>query len=142
MKKLIIIAGIGLMGATAVYAQKINESKVPAAAKNAFMKQFPGVNAKWEKEGADFEAGFDKGGKKMSAVFASDGSWKETETSIAVSALPTAAQQYVKKNYPSEKIKEAAEIKKANGSIVYEAEIKGGDLLFDQNGTFIKSSKD
>lgn len=142
MKKTIIVIALGLLGATAVYAQKIDEAKVPAAAKSSFMKQFPGTKAKWEKEGNDFEAGFDKGGKKMSAVFTADGTWKETETSIAVSALPATVQQYVKKNYPSDKIKEAAEIKKADGSVVYEAEVKGTDLLFDSNGTFIKSNKD
>ncbi len=138
MKKLIILAGLVLLGATIVYAQKIDESKVPAAAKNAFMKQFPGTKAKWEKEGVDFEAGFEKGGKKMSAVFTAEGIWKETETAIPKSALPAAVLQSLKKTHPSEKVKEAAEIKRADGSVVYEAEVGGHDLLFDKNGTLVK----
>ena len=137
-----IIAAVGLLLSGAVKAQKIDESKVPAGAKNGFAKAFPGVKAKWEKEDGDFEAGFTKDGKKMSAVFAADGTWKETETAMVASALPQSIQQYVKKNYPDEKLKEGAEIKKADGTILYEAEIKGKDLIFDAKGTFIKSSKD
>ena len=137
-----IIAAVGLLLSGAVQAQKIDESKVPAGAKNGFAKAFPGVKAKWEKEDGDFEAGFTKDGKKMSAVFAADGTWKETETAMVASALPQSIQQYVKKNYPDEKVKEGAEIKKADGTILYEAEIKGKDLIFDAKGTFIKSSKD
>lgn len=142
MKKVMIIAAVGLLLSGAVQAQKIDESKVPAGAKNGFAKAFPGVKAKWEKEDGDFEAGFTKDGKKMSAVFAADGTWKETETAMVASALPQSIQQYVKKNYPDEKVKEGAEIKKADGTILYEAEIKGKDLIFDAKGTFIKSSKD
>ncbi len=142
MKKAMIIAAVGLLLSGAVQAQKIDESKVPAGAKNGFAKAFPGVKAKWEKEDGDFEAGFTKDGKKMSAVFAADGTWKETETAMVASALPQSIQQYVKKNYPDEKVKEGAEIKKADGTILYEAEIKGKDLIFDAKGTFIKSSKD
>ena len=142
MNKAMIMVAVGLLLSGAVQAQKIEEGKVSAGAKNGFAKAFPGVKAKWEKENGDFEAGFTKDGKKMSAVFTADGIWKETETAMAASALPKTIQQYVKKNYPAEKVKEGAEIKKADGTVLYEAEIKGKDLVFDANGTFIKTSKD
>ena len=44
--------------ATAANAQKIAASKVPAAVKASFTKQYPGTTAKWEKEDGGFEAGF------------------------------------------------------------------------------------
>ena len=34
-----------------------------------------------------------------------------------------------------------AKITKANGEMIYEAEIKGKDLLFDMNGNFIEEVK-
>ncbi|HZK62794.1 MAG TPA: hypothetical protein VFC34_01545 [Puia sp.] len=45
---------------------------------------------------------------------------------------------YVSKNYNGAKIKEAGKVTDAAGKHMYEVEIKGKDLIFDENGVFIK----
>jgi hypothetical protein len=57
---------------------------------------------------------------------------------IELNQLPKGVLDYVKKNYKDVSVKEAAKITDANGIVTYEAEIKGMDLLFDNNGKFIK----
>ena len=141
MKRL-LVACIMLAGLPA-YAQKIDESKVPAAVKSAFSKNFPGITvSKWEIEKKNYEANFKKNGQKMSAVFDPKGNWMETETALQVGELPANIKSYVADHYKGEKIKEAARIKKANGKTVLEAEVKGLDLLFDEQGNFMESEKE
>ena len=57
---------------------------------------------------------------------------------INVDALPSNVRDYVSKHHVGEKIKEAAKISDSKGTITYEAEIKGKDLIFDSNGNFVK----
>lgn len=145
MKK-IISAFIIVFGATAaLYAQEKTEKKAAPTneAKAGFEKKFPGAtSAKWEKENEDFEVNFKQAGKEMSAVFAGNGTWKETEQEIPMAKLPSAATSYIAKHYAGKKVKEAAKIKKADGSINYEAEINKADVLFDGSGNFLKEAKD
>ena len=116
---------------------------VPAEAKAAFAKNFPGATVKkWDKEDGNYEANFTKDGKTMSATFDAQGTWVETETDIKVSELPAAVSDYVKTNYKGASIKEAAVISNPTSKKIYEAEVKGKDLLFDENGKFIKEEKD
>ena len=77
----------------------------------------------------------------MSALFTAAGRLEETETDIEVSALPPAIVSYVKAKYKGAAIKEAAQLNR-NHKILYEAEIKGKDLLFDENGNFVSEEED
>ncbi len=140
MKKVFASAAIFLALGAAAFAQK--NVQPPAAVKSSFEKDFPGVTTKWEKEGANYEANFKKDGKTLSALYDSKGSKQETEQDIKISELPQTVKDYVAKNYPGEKIKEAAIITKANGEVNYEAEVKGKDVLFTKDGKFIKTAKD
>ena len=141
MKK-ILVAGL-LLASVSVSAQKIDASKVPAAVRATFGKNFAGVkDAKWEKENGNYEANFQQNGNKMSAAFDQGGTWLETENAIEISALPAAATAYLAKTYKGEKVKEAAKLKMAIGETHYEAEVKGTDVIFDENGKFIKTQKD
>lgn len=106
------------------------------------VKAFPGSkNVKWEKEGSEFEASFNHGGKKMSAVLDDKGNLKESEVELKVSELPSNILQYIKEKYKGATIKEAAKITKSNGEVNYEAEVNGTDIIFDANGKFIKEIK-
>ncbi|MBA3828434.1 MAG: PepSY-like domain-containing protein [Taibaiella sp.] len=134
---------IGLMLITLpAFAQKMDAGKVPAAVKESFTRNFPGTTAKWELEKKNYEANFKKDSHNMSATFDPAGKWMETETNVTMAALPSAAKEYINKNYSGKKIKETAEIKKADGTVNYEAEINGMDVIFDQQGKFIKAAKD
>ena len=141
MKK-VFLAGLSLLS-TMTYAQKMDASKVPQPVKTAFSKSFAGVNdAKWENEKGNYEANFSKDGKKMAVLFDGSGKLMETETSIAIKELPANVTAYMSKNYKDQKVKEAAKIILADGSMQYEAAIKGMDVLFDKSGNFIKTAKD
>lgn len=112
---------------------------VPAAAKATVARLYPGVKAvKWEKEAGNYEAGLTHNGKELSLVIDAKGNVLETETTIAVSALPSSVRDYVAKHHAGKKIKEAAEIVTANGRKTYEAEVGGKDLLFDDKGQLIQ----
>ncbi|GAB4038545.1 PepSY-like domain-containing protein [Spirosoma gilvum] len=112
---------------------------VPAAVKATVARLYPGVkDVKWEKEAGNYEAGLTHNGKELSLVIDANGNVLETETTIAISALPASVQDYVTKHYPGKKIKEAAVLIDANGKKTYETEVGGKDLIFDEKGQFIK----
>ncbi len=141
MKKMFF--SIALLTAITVQAQKnLPPAKIPAAAKEAFAKAHPNITGKWEKEEGDYEVTFKEGGKDMSCVIDKTGAIKETETVVPASDLPAPVTAYIAKHYKGVKVKEAATIVRADGTTIYEAEIKGKDVLFDANGNLIKAKKD
>ncbi|MBS1730615.1 MAG: PepSY-like domain-containing protein [Bacteroidetes bacterium] len=142
MKKMSILSFIVGMISFSACAQKLNESQLPAKVKSAFDQKHPGVNAKWDKENTNYEASFKMNKYDMSELYDVNGNLQETEIDIKVSELPTSIMNYIHKQYAGEKVKEAAKITKANGEIMYEAEVKGMDVLFDENGNFLKEIKD
>jgi hypothetical protein len=125
-----------------IHAQNVNESKVPAAVKKTFAQKFPGSIAKWGKEDNNYEAEFKRDGNNMSALFESNGNMLESEVDIKVSDLPSKVLAYVKEHYKGKSIKEGARITKANGTVNYEAEVDGKDVIFSELGNFIKEVKD
>lgn len=141
MKKSIVLAAITLFGLNAC-TQKMDPKNVPAPVKAAMEKAFPGIAPKWEKEDATFEASFKKDGHEMSAVFDANGGLLETEAEIAVSELPAKVVTYVNEKYKGEKIKEASKITDQKGKTMYEAALKGKDIIFDADGNFIKEIKE
>ncbi len=142
MKKLLMSAMAVTVIMLSACAQKIDESKVPAAVKTSFATKYPATTAKWEKEGAKFEAGFKQNGNTMSALFEANGTMTESEMDIKVGELPAAVISYVKEHYKGKTIKEAAKITKADGSMVYEAEVNGKDLIFDTKGNYLEEVED
>ena len=141
MKKLLVFFAVAL--AVSACGQKLKESEVTAGVKEAFHKQFTGVEeVKWEKENDKFEVNFEQNDEAMSAVFTPAGVLEGTEVEIKKDELPASVVTYISQNYKGSKIKEAARITKANGEVNYEAEVKGNDLIFDPNGNFLKSVKD
>ena len=142
MKKIMIMAVLAVSVAFSACAQKLDASKVPAAVKASFAKQYPGVTAKWEKEDAKYEAGFKKDGNSMSALFEVNGTMTESEVDIKVADLPATVLAYVKEHYKGKTIKEGAKITKADGTVNYEAEVDGKDVIFDAVGKFMKEVKD
>lgn len=118
-----------------VQAQTISSKKVPAQVKSAFEKSHSTITKiKWEMEGQNYEAGFSLKGIKTAEVYTPGGKLIEAETSIKLSEFPALVQAKLK----GLKITETAKIVKADGTVVYEAEVKGKDLLFDANGNLVK----
>jgi len=141
MKKLVLMT-VAAMITSLTFAQKMQEKDVPAPVKTAFQKNFPQAKVeKWEKEGDNFEAEFELNKSEQSVLFDAQGIIIETEIEIEISQLPNGVLDYVKTNYKGQSVKEAAKITDTKGTVTYEAEIKGRDLLFDSNGEFIKEIK-
>lgn len=150
MKKVIIILSVTSFVCGNISAQDIKESDVPAAVVSAFKKQYPNVKeVEWEKEGNNYEAEIelvqvpmDGKGKKReiekSVEYTANGELIQLEEEVEVVSLPAAINEYVNKNYPGKKIKEASKITEANGTIKYEAEVEKQDLIFDANGAFLE----
>ena len=123
------------------FAQKIHIKNVPDVVKTAFESQFKNVSdIEWEKEGDLYEVEFEMSETEHSVVYDGAGNLLETEIEIKISELPESITEYIKANYKS-KIKEASKITDSLGTETFEVEIKGKDLIFDYNGTLIKSKK-
>jgi antitoxin component YwqK of YwqJK toxin-antitoxin module len=138
MKKYFLILALGF--SMIAISQK---AEIPAVAKSSFHKAHPvATNIKYEKEDGNYEVSFIENAQKMSVVINSNGKILETEIELKVSELPTTIQSYMKEHYKNSPLKGAAKITKPDGSINYEAAIKGKDVIFDVTGKFIKESKD
>ena len=133
------------LAGTLAFAQNIKKTganKIPPTVVNAFHKDFPAAkDVEWEKEGANYEAGFVLNKQEISALYDGAGKKLETEQEIATAQLPAGAMNYIKTKKLGN-IKEGSKIVKNNGAVEYEAEVKGHDYLFDANGKFLKIAED
>ncbi|GAA5101696.1 hypothetical protein GCM10023210_41830 [Chryseobacterium ginsengisoli] len=131
MKKIILVMAAMCIGSLA-YSQEKNDkeegTEVPEIVEKAFQKAYPNVKAEWENENGKYEGSFKYKGQEMSVLYNAQGILEERETEIKVNELPLKIPVYITKNKLG-KIKEAAKIVKADGTVNYEAEIDGGDAL-------------
>ncbi len=121
-------------------AQDLKQKDVPATVKTAFANKYPDAKkVSWEKEKGNYEANWGgKSGEDSSATFTPAANFVEIVVAIPVSQLPASVSVYVKEHYKGAKIVEAGKVTDTAGNQMYEAEIKGKDLIFDENGVFIK----
>ena len=138
MKNLMMIAAVSLGMTVSACAQV----KIPDAVKNAFQKEYPGTKVKWEKEGGNYEAGFEQKGHETSVIYTPTGVATEKEMEMAVSELPKSISDYVSQHMKGAKIKGAAKITKSNGEVQYEAVVNGKDVMFTSDGKLVKASKE
>lgn len=141
MKKIILSTAIGcLLAGGSLMAQKVKSSQVPAAAVKALMQKYPAAaKITWEKEHGNYEANWGgKSGEDMSVMYTPAGVFVEQVAAVPVSALPAGIITYVKAHYKGAKITEAGKVTSAKGTVMYEAEVKGKDLVFDERGSFLK----
>ena len=139
MKK-IFLMGIALIATSEVMAQDLKSKDIPHAVKAALMSKYPeATKVSWEKEKGNYEANWGgKSGEDNSVMFTPAAAFIEIVKAIPVSSLPASIAPYVKAHYKGQKIKEAGKITDAAGKKMYEAEIKSGDLIFDEKGNFVK----
>jgi len=140
MKKKLVFAFIGLAAAITVKAQDLKTKNVPDIVKTSLSKKYPeATKVSWEKEKGNYEANWGgKSGEDNSASFTPSGAFVEIVKAIKISELPATVAPYVAAHYKGAKIKEAGKVTDAMGKTTYEAEIKGGDLIFDEKGNFLK----
>nr|WP_294793987.1 hypothetical protein [uncultured Mucilaginibacter sp.] len=140
MKKLFFTAAISVLTVSAIIAQDIKSSKVPAAVSKALIKKYPAaIKVSWEREDGNYEANWGgKSGEDMSVTFTPAGVFVEQVELIMPSALPLNATKYLQTHYKGIKVDEAGKVTGANGNVSYEAEIKHKEVLFDAQGNFVK----
>ena|ERR1700744_3033293 len=140
MKRKLLFAVIALGIAINLNAQDLKTKDVPQVVKNTLSAKYPEAKkVSWEKEKGNYEANWGgKSGEDNSVTFTPAGTFVEIVKAIKISGLPAAIAPYVAANYKGAQIKEAGRVTDAAGRTLYEAEIKGGDLIFDENGKFIK----
>jgi hypothetical protein len=112
-----------------LFAQEISP-----LAEQALQEKYPGAqNVEWDRTGKrEYQGDFVLKGKTMSATFAPNGEWIETETILKNTALPQPVKDYVAKTYPKGVIAEVALIERptlAEG--IYRVEIENNGKDFD-----------
>ncbi len=141
MKKFIL--SVSLLAGTMtsiVVAQDLKSKDVPEAVKTAFAKKYPDAKkVSWEKEKGNYEANWGgKSGEDSSVTYTPSAIFVEIVVAIPVGQLPPDIAPYINKQYKGAKIREAGKVTDAAGRHMYEAEIKGKDLIFDEKGVFLK----
>ncbi len=138
---------------TASFAQKEKNEKneneheskkhvsVPVVVKSALYKKYGDVkHVTWEKENGNYEANWGgKSGEDNSVQYTPSGDFIEIVKAIPVSDLPKTVIAYVKEHYKGAKITEAGKVTDAQGKLSYEAEVNRRDIVFDENGNFVKA---
>ncbi len=149
MKKVLGFAAIMLALNTASFAQE-NEGghqkiNVPAVVKKANMEKYPeSKNQKitWEKEKGNYEANWGgKDGEANSVQYTPSGQFIEYVKAISANELPKGVLTYVKGHYKDSKFGDVGKVTDAKGKTSYEVEVSGKDVIFDENGNFVKAEK-
>ena len=116
-------------------------STPPTAVQKAFEKKFPNATTvSWGKEGTnEWEAEFTFEGSTISANFADDGTWLETEKAIKIADLPKAVANAISTKYPGWSITEADKTETSKHGTIYEADLKKETskkaVAFKEDGT-------
>ena len=135
---LLLFISVWAMGST--FAQESKSVKVPEAVLSACKAKYPGAkNVTWEKEKGNYEANWGgKSGEDNSVQFTPTGEFIEIEKAIPVSTLPKPIVSYVQTHYKGAKITEAGKVTDAKGRLSYEVEVNKKDIIFDEQGNFVK----
>ena len=142
MKKYIIATALaGSLFTGAIFAQ--GGITVPQVVKTAFAQKYPAAkHVTWEAEKGNYEAKWGgKEGEENSVLYSPSGKFIEAGQAIAVNQLPAPVTSYVKSHYKGASITEAMRVTDANGKVTYEAEVHGKDVVFDQQGNYMKTEQ-
>lgn len=143
--KWLIILIITTTGFAESFAQ--SSKVVPSEVQNAFNIQFAGAQKlKWQmEEDGIWEAEFRQNGDELSATFAADGQWKETETEIEKDELPAIINSVLQTKFMGMRIREAAIVQRPDLSHGFEVELRGGkeitEVLLNDQGDIISQEK-
>ncbi len=141
MKNLIGLFLLATVTGVSVNAQDLKSNNVPGSVKSALQNKYPEAKkVSWEKEKGNYEANWGgKSGEDNSVQFTPSGEFIEIVKAISVSELPKLVPTYIKQHYKGAKITEAGKVTDAKGKISYEAEVNRKDIIFDENGNFVKA---
>lgn len=148
MKRILCITSILFALSSSTFAQE-NEGhekvNVPEVVKKANRDKYPeskNYRVTWEKEKGNYEANWGgKDGEANSVTYTPSGSFIEIVKEIPVKDLPKGVLAYAKEHYKTTKFGDVGRATDASGKISYEVEIHGKDVIFNENGNFVKEEK-
>ncbi|HET7115208.1 MAG TPA: hypothetical protein VFI29_01875 [Hanamia sp.] len=149
MKKILGLTAILFALNSTTFAQE-NEGghehlNVPVVVKKANMEKYPESkthHVTWEKEKGNYEANWGgKDGEANSVTYTPSGKFVEIVKEIPVRDLPKGITAYAKEHYKTTKFGDVGKVLDATGKTSYEVEIHGKDVLFDENGNYVKEEK-
>lgn len=124
----------------------------PVEVQGTFESEFPNTKATWRKDfgGEDkdeprFVADFTMQGNKVATYYDKNGVQKVLMRATPVSQLPASVTKYLKTNYPTFTILEAAKVKNENKTYTFEVGLTDKsvfyDAVFDTGGNFLVIKK-
>jgi hypothetical protein len=130
----------------------LRKTDLPKAVIDAFEKNYaavkePNFAEKIRDKKAFFQATYNDNGKKFQVLYAGDGTLIEKEEQVAMTDVPQAAIDAIKKDYPKADIRNADKVMKPDGGVIgYDVDITDGmdrwELLIDASGKNLRKSKD
>ena len=142
MKKTMGLVAIVFILGTAIFAQNNGAIVVPTAVKTALNSKYPeshSYHITWEKEKSNYEANWGgKDGEANSVLFTPKSEFIEIVKAIPSSELPKPVLTYIAAHYKGAKLGDLGKVSDAKGRTSYEVEIHGKDVIFDENGNFVK----
>lgn len=141
MKKITLI-GLLLFMACNLQAQRLEIREVPEAVMIAFRKANPGVgNPQWRKDKDCYQAKCMVNKTPKTFTYTKSGTPVVKDAKAAMEALPSPITDYLDKNYRGGVVDKVIRIINPNGSIHYDVEVNGNDLIFDATGKYVKTVK-
>lgn len=140
MKKVLFAIGLTT---TFFFVSCDKKKEAPQAVQTAMEQLYPGISKiDWDNEDTNmWEAEFKNSGVETSVTFFADGKMKEIEEKIAMADFPKTGLDYLKQNYPKEKVEEMVRLTDANGTVTYEIEVKDSEFIFDTQGNLMQKDK-
>lgn len=136
---------LGLFVLIGLSCQNPKKREAPEVVKEAFHKMHPNATVtKWNDEPPMWEAKYEDGDEEGAVSLDPKGKVTETELVIKQNRLPNPKmiQGYIRDNYPGESPDHFEKITKPDGTITYEIQITGKELVFDHNGKFLTEELD
>jgi len=129
--------------ATIALSACTSERKPDARIVAAFKTMHPSATVeRWLDEPPNWEAKYTDGSEHGAVSFDATGKVVETELVIPAEALPTAAGEHIKEHYPAERVQGVERITRMNGTVTYEVQVTGKELVFDADGRFLEEEMD
>ncbi len=149
MKKILSLTAILFTLSSSAFARQNKRGNdpihVPAVVKNANLKKYPESkmhHITWERENGNYEANWGgKDGEANSVTYTPSGVFIEIVKEIPPKDLPKGVLSYIKEHYKGPRFGDVGRVWDARGKTSYEVEINRKDVIFDENGNFVKEEK-
>jgi len=140
MKKILLLVILLVAVNTFFWIHHSRAVDPPANVKHAFTKLYPAAHAvTWKRNDGDYKAVWGGASGKDTSVFFSDSAiFMGEENTIPVGQLPASIADYARQHYNGAEINRAGCKMDAKGHRMCTAEINGDNLVFDDNGNFLK----